>query len=114
MTTKEKTPDTDVPFGQMPYWLTNSDDLSHSQFRILCVLRGLLGGRSKPLHFTYQWLAKAASTDPNTVTVAMTKFRDKGWVVITGRQQHRKYILDMDKLRDDLRTTGGDWEDPDA
>lgn len=102
----------DIPFAQVPAWLMRAEGLSHAQYRILSVLIFLLHGAPFPRHCSYVWLGKAATTDKMTVANAMTLFKNQGFLIVSGRQQRRKYVLDFDKIRETLWTEN--LEDPDA
>lgn len=99
-------------YAKVPIWLIRSEHLSHAQYRILNVLLVVLGGRrGEWWHVSYSKLAEWASTDSNTVTIAVKLFVDQGWIEVKGGRNWRLYKLHREAIESSLWALYGDEYD---
>lgn len=101
----------DKDYAQVPLWLTRSKGLTHAQFRVLVVLITVLRRRRGWWHISYTDLAALAFTDTNTVTYAIKRFVDEGWLSRQGGRNYRMYRLHIDILTESLRKEYSDQYD---
>jgi len=89
-------------YAAMPPWLIRADGLTHAQFRILTALFSALGGRKGWWHLSYRRIAELASTDTQTVTLAVQTFVKHGWLEMRGGKNWRQYKLNRPAIQGSL------------